>query len=374
VFANPAAMGSMQPWARGGVATVPAHEVDLMSPERQGQLKSDWDNYVSSQQDIARAQQHQAEDAGVAASLHAKMLADQNAENLALSKKQDEEIRRIEDARQKMAHDVANMKLDPNRWWNSKSTGEQIMWTLAKGLSGFVQGFSAMAPGGHPIPNVVAEKVNQHISQDLQAQQAEIEQKKGEIGDMDSLLASAFRRTGNMRDAMALAHTVALQQADSEQQAYAAGANSEYTAAQSKALSAQLQQRADEYMASTVKYVPKQTVGTGTNYEAEYQAYRKKWAQGDQKTPLMSREEYMQTAGGAGHASTAPVAGQAQSLANVKVPGAPESVEWHPEREIQGTDAQKKYLAQQQYNFQVTSALKKLEFPAIGRSGVADVG
>jgi len=58
---------------------------------------------------------------------------------------------------------VKNSKVDPNRYWNNKSTGSKIAAGIGLLLGGISQGL-----GGGPNPAIAA--INQHIQQDIDAQ------------------------------------------------------------------------------------------------------------------------------------------------------------------------------------------------------------
>ena len=69
-----------------------------------------------------------------------------------------------------MAGQVASAQIDPNRWWNQKSTGSKIASAIAMLFSGAGAGVS-----GHP--EMALNALNSIIDQDIQAQKFNIENK-----------------------------------------------------------------------------------------------------------------------------------------------------------------------------------------------------
>jgi hypothetical protein len=98
----------------------------------------------------------------------------------------------VEDHKQKLADyqnqitDAMSSKIDPNHFWNSKSTGSQIGLIVAQALGGFNQGFS-----GGKIPNTAADMIQARIQQDVAAQQANAENKWKGVGAQKNLIDMA---------------------------------------------------------------------------------------------------------------------------------------------------------------------------------------
>jgi hypothetical protein len=124
-------------------------------------------------------------------------------------------------------------------------------------LGGFMQGYRGMSQ------NPGLQQVNKEMDDYFARQREEIERKKGRVADMDGLLASAYRRTGNLDQADALARSVALQQLDADQQAHAANTKSETAMAASRQLSANLQAQQAEQNLRLQKYIPPGMGGGG---------------------------------------------------------------------------------------------------------------
>jgi len=237
-------------------AAIGAHETPNIAPERIAGLNADQQEAIDAQRDLGAADVHAAEDQGVAADLHAKALGGQQQQILSDAAERDAYLKAQEDRIRSLSSEVANARIDPDRWWHSRGVGDQIRFRLASALGGFLSGYR----GG---PNLALQHINHLVDQDINAQQQAIEAKKGQIGDMQGLLASAYRRFGNMDQAKAAARGVALQQLDAEQQAYAARTGSESAMAKSRLVSAQMKLDADKSMASLYSFRPSQTVQVG---------------------------------------------------------------------------------------------------------------
>lgn len=81
---------------------------------------------------------------------------------------------------------ILNAEIDPNRYWGSKSTGQQILGCIGIALGGYGAGLT----GG---PNLAMEQLNRQIDRDIAAQ-------KANLGKRESLYSQHLART---RDAAA---------------------------------------------------------------------------------------------------------------------------------------------------------------------------
>lgn len=185
---------------------------------------------------MRNANAHEAEDQGVTAALQ----AERYRQDAAAMRQQNEdrygekgEITRREQALDALSQEVADKKVEPFH----PKTGDRIRYALMGALGGFMQGFRGMQN------NPGLQQMQREIDQYYANQREEIERKKGRIGDMQGLLASAYRRFGNLDQAEAAARAVTYQQLDAEQRAHAAQTNSEKALAASDMFSADLQAR-----------------------------------------------------------------------------------------------------------------------------------
>lgn len=125
--------------------------------------------------------------------------------------------------------ELAQMKVDPGKWWASRSTGQKIALGLSAMINGFLQGYK-----GDTGPNQTMLLVERAIDRDINVQKANIAKKKGDLGDVRGVVADLYKRTGDMRQAETQARimgmellrtkTAALEQTAASDLAMAAGA------------------------------------------------------------------------------------------------------------------------------------------------------
>jgi hypothetical protein len=284
---------------------VPATETPRIAPGRIAGIEGSQAEQEAALRDLGAANVRQTEDAGTAAALHGKTLADQKADIEKKAADRDTFIADQQAKMDKLSADVAEQKIDPDRWWHNQKTGSKIAYAIAAGLGGFLEGFRG-------TPNRAMETIRSHIDADISAQREAIESKKGRVKDMQGLLAETYRRFGNMEQAESAARAIALQQVDSEQQAYAASSASEKVQAESRVQSAQLQEAKQKELAGLYAYTPAHAAVSGPTL-ADYRKYAEHWSMSDQKVPLMDFGEWAQSvAGGAGHGAAAPPNGTPQ--------------------------------------------------------------
>lgn len=179
------------------------------------------------------AEQKLGEDAAVASGLRGQELAQQEAAVRKHAEMQDRDVAQRMDKIEALTKEVSEGKVNPDHFWESRSTGQKIAFGVAAFLGGFVSGFR----GG---PNEALQHMESAIDRDMAAQRANIENKRGQIGDMRGLLAETYRRYGNMDQAEAAARVIALQQIDQRAQEYAVGSGNELVAAKGQMLQAQI--------------------------------------------------------------------------------------------------------------------------------------
>jgi len=245
----------------GGVSlpkpvTIGAHEQALVDPKRQKEIASALDAQRTALGDARAAETHAAQNAGVAAGLKAQALDDQSKDITGKANARAADQQRMQDAIDSMSKDVADQKIDPDHYIKNASTASKLGFIIAAGLGGY----ASTRSGG---PNVAVQMLQKSIDDDIAAQRNAIELKKGRVGDMKGALAEAYRRTGNLEQAEAVARVAVNNAIDAKAAQYAAGANSEKVNANYEQLSAGLQAQNAETMAKMNKYVPAQTVAGG---------------------------------------------------------------------------------------------------------------
>jgi hypothetical protein len=275
---GPSAPGDIN-WARagvGGTATIPAHEVAVVSKGRQDELVKAEDKEVEAVEDqkkaikgsgeaAAEAKRQEAiglrgvakaaEDAGVDAKLRAQTAAD---ESKAYRK-------HIDDFSKK----VAEEKIDPQRMYHDASTARNITWTLAKCFGAIGQAFL------HTSTNQVADQIEAEVAADVAAQRANHEIHRERLQDMNNAYAHALQVTAHTEDAERLATGYALESAKHEAAALAASAQSDVAVKRNEELQAQLSERQAQLGQKKVEkgiamnpLVHARTVATGPDLKA----------------------------------------------------------------------------------------------------------
>jgi hypothetical protein len=94
-----------------------------------------------------------------------------------------------------LIQDIREQKIDPNKIWSSKSTGEKVMAGIGLVLGGIGAGLTRSGQ------NQAFEFMNQAIARDVDAQKAAIEAKKTGVELENSLYGRALQRTNDARSA-----------------------------------------------------------------------------------------------------------------------------------------------------------------------------
>lgn len=101
---------------------------------------------------------------------------------------------------QKSVEVAAKKTVDPNRYWNDKSTGGQIAAIMGIILSGLGNGMS----GNGSAPNQAAAMLNQAIDRDIEAQKADLGQANAVVGMRQNSFNDYHSLMGNADDAATL--------------------------------------------------------------------------------------------------------------------------------------------------------------------------
>ncbi len=83
---------------------------------------------------------------------------------------------------------LASQDVDPDRWWASRSTGQQVALAISAGLGGFLN------PGGR---NSTIEMIEGAINRDIDAQKATLAGRRDLIGQQQGILAEISAQTGD---------------------------------------------------------------------------------------------------------------------------------------------------------------------------------
>lgn len=96
-------------------------------------------------------------------------------------------LKNYQDQYDNMVKDIGSGKIDPNHYWDSKSTGQKVGAAIAMMLGGLGAGLT----GG---PNVALEMMEKHLQNDIEAQ-------KATLGNKLSLLSRNLAMQGNIHSA-----------------------------------------------------------------------------------------------------------------------------------------------------------------------------
>jgi hypothetical protein len=292
--------GAASAAAAPGAGTVPgmggvpgkAGWVDNAPPGTIGAVQAAEDAERAADEDAATASQHANEDATVGHLQRADVLKTGADEQAAATAAHDKFLTEQEARRDALSNDAK--KAGEAYGWKP-STGTRIAYGIAAALGAFG------ASLGHG-QNAALEIINSSINRDLDAQKQAIESKKGKVADMDTALAQAYRRFGNMDQAMAAARSVKLQQVDEQIAAHGEASQGEAQKAQADAARAQVaRQQAFE---DSKLYAHVTTGGAGGPIAQKYQAY----VTGELSKPggkAMSYPEFVRALSGAGGESPA---------------------------------------------------------------------
>lgn len=149
-----------------------------------------------------------------------------------------------------MNKEVAAGQIDPERWWHSKSTGQQILYALAAGLGG------AGAVLGH-TQNFAMQHIEGAINNDIDAQKENLLNKHKSIENERGLLAEAYHRTHNMEQAVMLAKDAAMGEAEASLKQLQSGAKGEIANAQALMLQGQFDQARKDREEKRAEYYAK---------------------------------------------------------------------------------------------------------------------
>ena len=216
---------------------VAAHEVAGADPERQAALQGAFANEAeavaaggeaaANVQDVTGQGQMQAAEQESAD-------LDQAAAN---QKARQEYLEGISKDIENDSKDMANAKVDPDRWWASRSTPQRILGIIALALGGF----GAASRGGR---NGAADMIQSAIENDISAQRGQIENKWGALKERHMLLSDKASQYGSMDIAEKQQVAARLQGALLAAQGAAARATSPVERAHAAQLVAQLQEKA----------------------------------------------------------------------------------------------------------------------------------
>lgn len=153
---------------------------------------------VKSQNEVNQFQANQAgEEAGLKAEgaarakegeANAKVYEDTNAKLAKLYADSNPPIEKLSQESDVVAHDIANFKIDPRRYYNNMSTGQKI----GSAIAAIVSGIGAGASG---TQNMALQHIHNAIQQDIESQ-------KMDLGKKESLLSYNLAKYKDMKTSL----------------------------------------------------------------------------------------------------------------------------------------------------------------------------
>jgi hypothetical protein len=143
---------------------------------------------------------------------------DYEIERLAYQEELDDAV-----AKQQSAIDMlASRKVDPNRWWNSRSDAQKVVGALSIALG--TAASAAAGVYGRPTANVAYDIIKNTISRDLRAQEVDLSSAKAAVRGRQGLLGTMRAQVGDTAQARELARMALMDQTKAKLQMYASNA------------------------------------------------------------------------------------------------------------------------------------------------------
>ncbi len=128
--------------------------------------------------------------AAMGAEAESKVAGEAVGELQRMQQEQSSQIADLDSERRRILADVADDKIDPNRYMANMSTGQKIANTIGLILSGVGSAITGQE-------NLAARFIQKQIDSDIEAQ-------KADMGKKQNLLAMNMQQYGNLKDAMAM--------------------------------------------------------------------------------------------------------------------------------------------------------------------------
>jgi hypothetical protein len=166
-------------------------------------------------------------------------------ESAAADKRQADAMTRL-DRIDQASQTLADQKIDPDRWWGSRTSAQRVSLTIASALSGWLQG----SKGGS---NSTLDMISQNIDRDIDAQKADIANKGRRLDEMNNLYARAYQVTGDHAEAEHMAKGILYNAAKTETARLAAVADTPIAQDKAAELTAQITAKQHELAGASDK-------------------------------------------------------------------------------------------------------------------------
>lgn len=123
----------------------------------------------------------------------------------------------LEERRDLLSQEIAESKIDPDKFWSDRTTGDRIGYILAAAITGGLNGFAGIKG------NQVIETVNKRIDEDIRAQIHSLDAKKGQVTELGRIYQQAKEHWGDETIARNVAKQAALAAAEKKVRADASG-------------------------------------------------------------------------------------------------------------------------------------------------------
>lgn len=160
----------------------------------------------NAQSDLIYVQSRAAEEQALNAQEQARIAADRQKQIEEINARQQAKLGQIFEQIDTTSKELADAKVDPNRWVNSLSTGEQIMAGLAMVFGGAGRGLT-----GEQGPPLAMQAFDDAIRGDIENQKYAIEKKRGDLNALGTTYRLAFEKFGDEKLASEAAYLAGLE-------------------------------------------------------------------------------------------------------------------------------------------------------------------
>jgi hypothetical protein len=178
---------------------VPASNISTIAPVAQTALSANTDAQMAANASQQGGNNELGEIDEKVNAARAQGLGDLSAEKAGLAGQEkasidndDAVMQKIFAQQDQLKNQLSQQKIDPDRWWNSRSTAEQVGRTIGSILFRPGSGFSSI---------LGSENIKDHIDRDIAAQKQQLETSQQGWENGNNLLARIYQQQGSKREA-----------------------------------------------------------------------------------------------------------------------------------------------------------------------------
>ena len=123
---------------------------------------------------------------------------------------------------QQAIEELQTTRVDPSRWWNSKSDAQKAVSAISLALGTLGSGLSGIY--GRPSPNVAYDMIKNAINNDIRAQEADLGSRRAALSGRQNLMTTIFGKVKDAATASNMARMALLDQTKAKLDMYAASA------------------------------------------------------------------------------------------------------------------------------------------------------